>query len=211
MNDSYRRININSHFYGAQNLIPYPILQYNQDHIKQLLSQLALKDDERAFEQLYNLFYERMYATSYNYLKNKPLAEEVVSDVFYKIWQKRSEMNEVRNFESFLFISVRNLSFNYLRNNTRISNESLDDSYSHISDSQALPDEEVQAQELQGLLTKSIDKLPKKCKAIFKMIRFEGLKYKEVASQLDISINTVDTQMRIAMRKLAESLGDFSK
>ena len=180
-------------------------------NIKKLLHQLSLKDDERAFEQIYNLFYSKMYATAYQYLKNKPLAEEVVSDVFCRIWQKRSELDQIKNFESYLFISVRNLSLNYIRDNSKICNESLDDVTHHISDSVPLPDEVMQAHELQDVLNNSVESLPQKCKAIFKMIRFDGLKYKEVASELNISVNTVDTQMRIAMKKISQSLGDFSR
>lgn len=198
------------HFYGVQNLINYPRLQHNQEHIKDLLLQLALKDDERAFEQLYDMFYSKMYATAFQYLKNKPLAEEVVSDIFCRIWKKRNELDQIKNFESYVFISVRNLSLNYIRNNSRNSNESLDEVSFHISDSVALPDEMMEAHELQEIISHSVESLPKKCKAIFKMIRFDGLKYKEVASELDISVNTVDTQMRIALKRIAQSLGDFS-
>jgi len=185
-------------------------LQHNQEHIKDLLLQLALKDDERAFEQLYDMFYSKMYATAFQYLKNKPLAEEVVSDIFCRIWKKRNELDQIKNFESYVFISVRNLSLNYIRNNSRNSNESLDEVSFHISDSVALPDEMMEAHELQEIISHSVESLPKKCKAIFKMIRFDGLKYKEVASELDISVNTVDTQMRIALKRIAQSLGDFS-
>ncbi len=180
------------------------------NNIKKLIHQLSSNDDERAFEKIYDLFYSKMYATAFQYLKNKPLAEEVVSDIFCRIWQKRSELNQIKNFESYVFISVRNLSLNYIRNNSKISNESIDDVSHHISDNVALPDEIIQGHELQDVLNSSIEKLPKKCKIIFKMIRFNGLKYKEVASILNISVNTVDTQMRIAMKKISQSLGDFS-
>ncbi|RXQ95546.1 RNA polymerase sigma-70 factor (ECF subfamily) [Ancylomarina subtilis] len=188
----------------------YPSLSVDQNHIKNLIHQLSSKDDERAFEQIFDLFYSKMYATAFQYLKNKPLAEEVVSDVFCRIWKKRLELDQIKNFESYLFISVRNLSLNYIRNNSRLSNESLDEQAYHISDPVALPDEVMQAHELQELLNDSIENLPKKCKAIFKMIRFDGLKYKEVASELNISVNTVDTQMRIAIKRISQSLGDFT-
>lgn len=181
------------------------------NHIKTLVHLLSSKGDERAFEQIYDLFYSKMYATAFQYLKNKPLAEEVVSDVFCRIWKKRFELVHIKNFESYLFISVRNLSLNYIRNNSRISNESFDEQSYHISDPLALPDEVMQAHELQDQLNKSVESLPQKCKAIFKMIRFDGLKYKEVASELNISVNTVDTQMRIAMKKISQSLGGFSR
>ena len=180
-------------------------------NIKNLLHQLSTKDDERAFEQIYDLFYSKMYATAFQYLKNKPLAEEVVSDIFCRIWKKRQNMGEIKNFESYVFISVKNLSLNYIRNNSKVSNESLDEQSYYISDPVALPDEVMQAHELQDLLENSIENLPKKCRAIFKMIRFDGLKYKEVASELNISVNTVDTQMRIAMKRISQSLGDFSR
>lgn len=199
------------HFYATQNLITQPSLLTKSSHIKNLLHQLSSKDDERAFEKIYDLFYSKMYATAFQYLKNKPLAEEVVSDVFCRIWQKRSELDRIKNFESYLFISVRNLSLNYIRDNSKISNESIDDLSHHISDNVALPDEVMQAHELQDVLNNSVESLPKKCKAIFKMIRFDGLKYKEVASELNISVNTVDTQMRIAMKRLSQSLGGFSR
>lgn len=188
----------------------YPSLPVDQNHIKNLIHQLSSKDDERAFEQIFDLFYSKMYATAFQYLKNKPLAEEVVSDVFCRIWKKRLELDQIKNFESYLFISVRNLSLNYIRNNSRLSNESLDEQSYHISDPVALPDEVMQAHELQELLNDCIENLPKKCKAIFKMIRFDGLKYKEVASELNISVNTVDTQMRIAIKRISQSLGDFT-
>lgn len=186
-------------------------MSINSSHINQLIALLSEKEDERAFEQIYNLFYSRMYATAFQYLKNKPLAEEVVSDVFCRIWKKRLELNRIKNFENYLFISVRNLSLNYIRDNAKVQNESLDNVSYHITDTVALPDEIIEIHELQKQLNDSVEKLPQKCKAIFKMIRFDGLKYKEVASELKISVNTVDTQMRIAVKRISDSLGDFSK
>lgn len=199
------------HFYGVLNLLIYPKLLTNPNHIKTLIHQLSSKGDERAFEQIYDLFYSKMYATAFQYLKNKPLAEEVVSDVFCRIWKKRMDLDQVKNFESYVFISVRNLSLNYIRNNSRNVNESFDEQSYHISDPIPLPDEVMQAHELQDVLNKSVESLPQKCRAIFKMIRFDGLKYKEVASELNISVNTVDTQMRIAMKRISQTLGDFSR
>jgi RNA polymerase sigma-70 factor (ECF subfamily) len=95
--------------------------------IKQLLKKIAFEEDERAFKQFFDLFAGRLYQFSFSFVKNKSIAEEAVSDVFFKIWLNRMELVNIQNIKAYLFKSTYNTSLNYLDEMKRRKAISLDD------------------------------------------------------------------------------------
>ncbi len=170
-----------------------------------LVKQLSQKSDERALNELFHLYYDRLLSHSFSLLKNKSLAEEVVADVFFQVWKKRAKLHKISNLDNYLFVSIRNQSLNYINSEQKIKKDSIDDFADNLSTKNTIEDL-IFANELQLKITKSINQLPPKCKEIFMLVRFEGLKYKEVAQQLHISVHTVDNQMGIALKKLSEMI-----
>ena len=160
-------------------------------------------NDERAFEQLFKRYYTPLCRYAYTLLEEKTASEEVVQEVFYRIWLTRSKI-EIRNtVASYLLRAVKNQSINYINKRSRSGTVSLD--ALPYKDLQYDPYEEVDqpdADALKQQLIEAIESLPAQCRKIFELSRFEKKKYKEIAKELNISIKTVEAQMGIAFKKL---------
>jgi RNA polymerase sigma-70 factor (ECF subfamily) len=185
---------------------PKPLKTHPQN-IDFLIRRLSVESDERALDELFHIYYDRLLTASFVLVKSKDLAEEVVADVFYRLWQNREKLPEVKNLDNYLFISIRNQSLNYINREQRHGKDSIDDVVSNQLSEENTAEDFIVAKELQDKITQSIESLPPKCREVFLLIRFEGKKYKEVAELLKVSVNTVDTQMGIAIKKLGEMLG----
>ena len=85
-----------------------------RNHIQTLLLSIAHQDDQKAFEELFEIIYQQLYRFAYHFTKNKEQAEEIVSDVFFNIWQKRKNLYQVNNIHFYLYTAVKNQSINYL-------------------------------------------------------------------------------------------------
>jgi RNA polymerase sigma-70 factor (family 1) len=134
----------------------------------------------------------------------REVAEELVSDVFYTIWKNRRRI-QFTSPQSYLFTAVRNRGFDYLRKTRRTTWCDLDEACHIAADH---PDShDIMAEcELSDSLQRSIAALPKKCRMIFEMSRAEGLKYREIALALNLSVKTVETQMGRALKRLHQSI-----
>ena len=170
-----------------------------------ILKQLQLlieQSSQRAFEDLYRLFFPRLYNFSMLYVHKKEVAEEIVNDVMVKIWAKRGTLNGIDNLETYLFVAVRNHSLNYLQKYSHYhvtigSETGLADAVS-ISD----PSKVLEWKEINLKLVLAIEQLPEQCRTVFRLIKEEGFKYKQVAEILNISPRTVETQLFRAIKKL---------
>ena len=184
-------------------------MKENKLHIAQLLENICQKDDQKAFEELFKLFYERLLNFCVHFIKDKEVAEEIVSDVLLRVWEKRKELSHVLNLETYLFIMVKNQSINYTKQFSNYRFVYLEETGNHqllnIND----PGKELERRELVFKMDQAIETLPQQCKIIFSLIKEEGLKYKEVAQILDISPRTVETQLVRAMQKLDKILAPY--
>lgn len=171
-----------------------------------LLQKIQYDDDQQAFKQFYQLLFFRLYQFAYTYVHSKENAEEVVNDVFLTLWQKRKTLNSISNINVYLYVAVKNVSLNYLRKNTQTISLSMDDLTVHHIHLVPNPESVLISRELQLRIRQAIDQLPPRCKIIFKLIKEDKLSYKEVATILKISVKTVDTQVYIALKKLAHIL-----
>lgn len=168
-----------------------------------LLNRIQYHDDQKAFKQFYYLLFLKLYQFSYSYVRSKEPAEEIVNDVFLSIWEKRNVLNTINNIEVYLFVSVKNASLNFLRKkNLPVPVDAEELHVDHIKLT-ANPETSLMNRELSAQLQKAIDQLPPRCKLIFKMVKEDGLSYKEVASILEVSVKTVDSQLCLALKKLA--------
>lgn len=174
--------------------------------MKQLLQKIQYQNDQGAFKQLYQLLFFRLYQFAYSYLNTKEHAEEVVNDVFLRLWQKRHTLNTIDNIHVYLYVAVKNASCNHLRKNKLSPPLSLNEfSTDHIKLT-ANPESLLLTRELQKRIQEAIETLPPRCKLIFKLVKEDGLSYKEVAAILRISVKTVDAQLYLALKKLSRNL-----
>lgn len=160
------------------------------------------KSNQRAFEDLYRLFFPRLFNFAVLYVHKREIAEEIVNDVMMKIWNKREGITRILNLETYLFVAVRNHSLNYL---SQYSNYHVvaepDTSYAEVVNLND-PERELEWKEIYGKLNHAIDELPDQCRTVFKLIKEEGFRYKQVAEILNLSPRTVETQLFRAIKKL---------
>ena len=170
---------------------------------------LKLKEgDEGAFQTLFQKYYSSMCNFANQLLNDRELAEEVVQDMFVKIWEKRLTLNIETSVKHYFFRSVRNHCLN------QIQHEKIKKQYANRVLEAANQEVNTEQYYLEVDLIKrienSIDSLPPKRKEIFRLSREQGLKYKEIADILGISVKTVEAQMGLALKYLREDLKDFS-
>lgn len=172
----------------------------------QLFQAISLYNDQKAFEQLFRLQFEKLHCFAKQYVDTAEMAEEVVNDVFVKIWKYRSHLHTISNPESYLFIAVKNGSLNYIKqySKLRISVNS-ETSLSSLVSSDS-PQQSMEWKEMNFKLNTAVDELPDQCRKIFKLVKEEGLKPRQVAQILNISVRTVETQLYRAMKRLDEVL-----
>ena len=176
------------------------------EEIKYLQQSIANKADERAFGQLYMAFMPHLLQFAMSIIKNKELAEEIVSDVFIKLWQNKERLTEVENFKLYLYVSTKNTALNYLSRHFRKDVLPIDEMDVKILSLHFNPEQTLLTTEMATKINIAINTLPPKCKVIFKLVKEDGLKYKEIAHLLNISVKTIDNQMVIALKKIAAAI-----
>lgn len=171
------------------------------------LQYLIANGDEVAFTHLYNQYGKRLQQFSFSLVRSKETAEEIVEDVFVRLWSNRAQLPSIENLSVYLYVSVKNRSLNSLSDKARqlvVAPFDFLDTDVTLNDSD--PYDLMVTSEMMSNMQKAIDLLPPRCKMIFRLVREDGLKYKEVAEILNISVNTIDVQMAIAVKRICEAL-----
>lgn len=180
--------------------------------IRRLLDEIALHNSEKAYKSLFMQMHESLLDFAYSILRSQEDAEEVVSDFFIVLWQRRSALQVIENPKLYFFAGVKNTALNKLTSRRRQKMPPPDEWHTSLKSIFFNPEDLLLSAEVVKGIMAAINELPPKCKVIFKLIKEEGLKYTEVAQLLDISVKTVEAQMAIAMRRLkthSEFKNDF--
>jgi len=159
------------------------------------------------FNQVVNKYYPCLCDFAFVITQSKEFSEEIVDDVFLKIWDRREEVSHIENLTSYLYKAVRNTSLNYLEKKNRlhfVSFENLPEI--NLPSEMKTPEEDIISKEAYWDITRVINSLPAKCRLIFKLAKEDGLKYKEIASLLNLSEKTIENQISIALKKVSECL-----
>ncbi len=163
--------------------------------------------DSSAFDNLFRRYYELLCSYVLRYVKDTQIAENIVQDVFLKIWLNHETWHISSNVKSYLYIAVKNRALDYIKSTKAASAIDLD-----IATHESLiktPEDELNDKEIITAVHKTIEELPKQCRQIFKMKKNDELSYAEIADILGISINTVQTQMARAFKYLRKHLSQF--
>lgn len=176
--------------------------------IRDCQQRVALHNDPHAYKQLFVHFYDSLTQFAFSYLKNRQLAEDAVSDVFIKIWEHRSGLLQVAELKLYLFTSTKNTALNYLRRQAGHKGQpAADEDYQiQLHSIYYNPERLMMTTEMLRRIQGAISQLPPKCQLIFKLVKEDGLKYKEVATLLNLSQKTVENQMTIALKKMGEAI-----
>lgn len=171
------------------------------------LLRLVSSDTRGSFERFYHLYYAQVFRFAYYFLRDAEACREVVTDVFFAVWQSRRRLKEIVNIETYLYIVVRNEANRYRSKQSDTLFLPLDELSSSGESAQGdSPEDSLLTKEIQTLLAQAIDELPEKCRQIFLLSREEGLKPKEIAEILSLNESTVRVQMKIAIEKITARL-----
>ena len=173
-----------------------------------VLVDLLGKRDEAAFEQVFKTHFKALHAYACTVLKDETMAEEMVQNVFLKLWERNEQLHISGSVAAYLYRAVYNESLNYLKHLKVKSAYQLHVSY-RMKDQSDNAAKKLSLQELEARLQKAINELPEQCRSIFQMSRFEELRYREIADRLGISVKTVENQMGKALKSLRVKLVDF--
>jgi RNA polymerase sigma-70 factor (ECF subfamily) len=169
-----------------------------------------IRDDDRlALNELFITYYNSLCSFANTYLHHTGEAEEVVSDVFFTIWKNRHHLEIERSLRAYLYTAVKNGCIAALRK----QHPELESDHEVVALLEIIdlsnPSTEIEYQELRQHLDKAVERLPQGCRQIFVMSRFDGLRYKEIASILGISEKTVENQLVKALSVIRHSVTQY--
>ncbi len=169
------------------------------------LHRVAKEGDRQSFKELYNHYFKRLLHFSFLIVGTKETAEEIVNDVFLKIWERRKTLYEIDNPDVYFYVATKNKSLDVLKSQTTHTSdiENINEAALKVSIN---PESIMISKELRKKIEKAIETLPPRCKLIFKLVKEDGLKYKEAAAILDLSPKTIENQLSIATKKLIQIL-----
>lgn len=164
--------------------------------------------DQKSFEALYRFYYPRLSQFAFRYVKSKGIAEDLVQNVFYNIWNKRKTLRPTGTLRAYLYTAVRNQAIKHLQlGRTRYRSEVED--ITRFESIGRNPEEELSDKEFKDAVVRAVNSLPEKRRHIFLMHREDQLTYREISEVLDISIKTVETQMSRSLKHLRDQLSGF--
>ncbi len=167
---------------------------------------LISKGDEKELCELIDSFSHDLLLFAMGFTKNKEVSEEIVSDVFIKIWENHKTINNINNIKSFLYTCVKNSCISYIRKsgkNKFVTIDELEDFL--IPETQSIENEIIDSEIIKNIY-KAVEQLPAKCKIVFTLAKFNGLKYKEIAEIMGISEKTVNNHLVNALKKIRENI-----
>lgn len=160
------------------------------------------------YENIFKSNHKKLCNTAYRIIRDQDSAKDIVQNVFLKLWDCRNELNIETSLEGYLYKSTTNASLNFIERNQRHLRfaEEIKATTTHTEDDAS---KNINIKELETHIERTLSSLPPKCRAIFILSRYEGLRYKQIAEQLDISVNTVENQMAKALSIMREGLKSY--
>ena len=164
--------------------------------------------DITAFEMIFKTYYQPLCNYAYSFVHDRDEAEEIVQATFLSVWEKKDNLTIHTGVKPYLYAMVRNAALNVLKHE-KIKQQHATVELAVAERSAESVTRTVMASELEDRIYRALNKLPEQCRLVFKLSRFEELKYAEIAEQLNISIKTVENQMGKALKIMREQLKDY--
>ncbi len=164
-----------------------------------------------AFEQIFKCYYSPLCLYSAGITGRMEIAEEIVQELFYTLWKEREKIQIFYSIKSYLYGAVRNQSLQYCEHRdirNRYQEKIINGYRKEAPDTD--PQSQLEYEELERIIHKTLSKLPERCSRIFRMHRFEGKKYNEIASILSVSIKTVEAEITKALQALRKEIEHYT-
>ncbi len=175
--------------------------------IDEKIISLLKAGDIEAFEKVFFSFANRLYYFALRYLRNEQDAEEIVQDVFVKIWENKENLNEHLSFSGYLFTIARNTIFN--QNRKKVNEQAYQDYVrSFLDKTSSKTEDDLIYSDIQKIVDKVIEEMPPQRQLIYKMSRENGLSYREIAQKLNLSERTIEAHIRLALKSLTQVLDE---
>ncbi len=162
---------------------------------------------EQLFEEVFKTHFRNLYSYALTILKEENQAEEIVQQVFFKLWEKREKVVITQSLNAYLYRSVHNECLNFLKHQKVKRSYHSYIQYTMREEENSTPG--IQEKELASRISYALQQLPQQCRTIFQMSRFENLKYREIAEKLDLSVKTIENQMGKALRIMRMHLTEY--
>jgi len=170
---------------------------------------LIAAGNEDAFREMFNAYAARLTAFAFSITKNKEASVEIMDEVFIKIWKHKEQLVQVASITTYLYTAIKNTALNFLSHKSRETHLQAFDFINIELMEEDRPDQRLISSEIFTKIKKAVDELPPRCKIIFKLVREDGLKYKEAAEVLGVSEKTIDAQMVIAVKRIGDAVGKY--
>ncbi|MEJ8843270.1 RNA polymerase sigma-70 factor [Lacibacter sp. H375] len=175
--------------------------------IKDLQRQIAVYEDETAYKELFFILFNSLTRFSTGIVQSKEIAEEIVSDVFIGIWTDRAKLNAIDDLQLYIFIAVKNNSIRKAKQLHKRTTISIDEIDVEVESIYQNPEQRLISDESVHRIETAINSLPQRARLIFKLAKEDKMRYKDIATLLNISVKTVDNQLAIALKKITTTLG----
>lgn len=164
----------------------------------------------KAFEKVFRLYYSSLVFYSYGITGRKEIAEEIIQEIFYRLWKERENIRVTHSLKSYLYAAVRNESLQHnehimVRERYRQQLLSAEKTAPEPS-----PHEDLEYRELESIINRTLINMPERRRRIFQMHRYEGLKYKEIAERLSLSVKTIEAEMTKTYQALRKEIEKFT-
>lgn len=184
----------------SENNLPY-------QRLDELKRRIAVYEDEAAYKEIFMMLFSSLTRFATSIVHSRETAEEIVSDVFVQLWNKRSQIQQIQDLRVYLFIAVKNNAVRKAKQQLKFSPLLLDELNVEMDSFDLNPEDRLLSAEAVKSIEQSIEQLPPRARLIFKLAKEDKMKYKDIASLLQISVKTVDHQLAIALKKIATAIG----
>ena len=173
-------------------------------------AELLKQGNEEAYKKVFTTYYRALHQYAFTIIPDEAVAEETVQNVFFKLWMRKDKLDMLLSLKAYLYKSIHNECMDQLKKRKHLdlfASHVLHNNKNQVSAEDA--GRRISMSELEKKLQKALNDLPGECRTIFKLSRFEGLRYQQIADHLGLSIKTVESQMGKALKRLRVSLAEF--
>lgn len=179
--------------------------------LPRIIKLIVQKNDGRAFRHLFDLYNDKLLKIALYFVKSHVLAEEIVADVFISIWKNRDRLTEVEKLDYYLFTSTKRKCIDSIRKTNRDRTIPMDTLHEQTIKTDFYPDSEMLYLEFEAVVNSSINLLSPKTQLIYKMVKEDNLKYKDVANLLDLSEKAIEYHIGKALKSIRQDIHKYQK